>query len=99
MLDFFERGFLATVGLLSMSRERTQEMVDELVKKGEINRDEGKQLVEKMVRRGEEEQKKLRKLVRQEVEKVLPEMNVASKEDIQTLNAKLDALLEKLEKA
>ncbi len=99
MLNFFERGFLATVGMLSLSREKTQEVVDEMVQRGELNRDEGKQLVDKMVRRGQEEQDRLRNLVRQEVENAMRELNLANRKDIEAINQKLDELAQKLEKA
>lgn len=96
MFEVFERGFLATVGMLSLSKEKTQEMVDELVRRGELNRDEGKQLVEKMVKRGQEEQDSLRKIVRQEVHIVLKDLDLPGQKDIQVLNEKLDTLLRKL---
>jgi len=99
MFKFFERGFLATVGVLSMSREKTQDFVDELVKRGEINREEGKQLVEQMVRRGQEEQENIRKLARQEVQNALRDLDLVTHEDIQKLNEKMDALLKKLEES
>jgi polyhydroxyalkanoate synthesis regulator phasin len=97
MFDFFERGFLATVGVLSLSREKTQEMVDKMVERGDLNREEGKQLVDRLIRRGQEEQDTLRKLVRQEVETVTQELDIPTKKDIQALNEKLDLLLEKIE--
>lgn len=97
MSNFFERGFLATVGILSMTREKSQEMVDELIKRGELNREEGKQLVEKIVSRGQEEQEHLRRLVRQEVRAVLTELGIATGADIKALEAKLDAVLQQSE--
>ena len=99
MFDFFERGFLATVGVLSVSREKVQEMVDQLVARGELNRDEGKQLVDKMVKRGQEERETMRGLVRQEVQKVVGELDMVSRKDVQVLNDKLDALLKKLDQS
>ncbi len=97
MFDFFERGFLATVGVLSLSREKVQEMVDQLVARGELNRDEGKKLVDRMVKRGQEERETMRDLVRQEVQKVVGELDMVSHKDVQVLNDKLDALLKKLD--
>ncbi len=97
MFDFFERGFLATVGVLSVSREKVQEIVDQMVARGELDLDEGKQLVDKMVKRGQEERETMRGLVRQEVQKVVGELDVASRKDFQVLNDKLDALLKKLD--
>ena len=95
MLEFFERGFMATMGVFSMTRERSQELVDELVKRGEIGRDESKQMVDRLVHRGQEEQERLRTLVRQEVQAAIKELDLPSKSDLQTLNDKLDQLLNK----
>ena len=97
MFDFFERGFLATVGILSVSREKIQEVVDQMVARGQLNTDEAKQLVEKMIKRGQEERETMRGLVRQEVQKVIGELDLASHNDFQVLNEKLDALLTKRE--
>ncbi len=95
MFDFLERGFLATVGALSLSREKVQETVDQLVARGELNLDEGKQLVEKLVKRGQEERETMRGLVRQEIQKVIGEMDLVSHKDFEVLNEKLDSLLKK----
>jgi polyhydroxyalkanoate synthesis regulator phasin len=95
MLEFFERGFLATVGVFTMTKERSQELVDEMIRRGELNRDESKQMVDKLVRRGQEEQEKLRQLVRQEVSVAIRELNLATKEDVEALKEKLDKLLSK----
>ncbi len=99
MFEFFERGFLATVGVLSVSKEKVQEIVDQMVARGELNLDEGKQLVEKMVKRGQEERETMRGLVHQEVQKVVGELDVVSRKDFQVLNEKLDALLKKLDQS
>jgi polyhydroxyalkanoate synthesis regulator phasin len=97
MANFFERGFLATVGVLSMTREKTQEMVDDLIQRGELNRDEGKQLVERMVRRGQKEQESMRNLVRQEVQRALQELEMVRRQDLEALSAKMDLILQKLD--
>ena len=95
MFDFFERGFLATVGVLSLSREKIQEVVDQMVARGELNLDQGKQLVDKLVKRGQEERESMRNLVRQEVQKAVGELDLVSHKDFEVLNGKLDSLLTK----
>lgn len=95
MFDFFERGFLATVGVLSVSREKIQEIVDQLVARGELDREAGKQLVDRMVKRGQEERETMRSLMHQEVQKVVGDLDLVSRKDFQVLNDKLDALLKK----
>jgi polyhydroxyalkanoate synthesis regulator phasin len=93
MFPFFVRGFLATVGALSLSRERIEQTVDKLVAQGDLNVGEGKQLVDELVRRGREEQENMRKLVHQEVQKVVGELDLVSHKDFEVLNQKLDAIL------
>jgi polyhydroxyalkanoate synthesis regulator phasin len=99
MLEFFERGFMATMGAVSLTREKTQEMVDDLVKRGEISKDEGKQLVDRMVRKGQEEQETFRKMVRQEVQVMLKELDLPDKQEIESLKEKIDTLTRKLDEA
>ena len=91
MKSLLEKGFLAGIGLLSMTREKAQEVIEELTHEGELQRNEVKQWVDELSSRGEEERQALRKLVRDELKKVLDEMGLATKEDIQKLVEKRDA--------
>lgn len=90
MKTLLEKGFLAGLGLLSMTREKAQRVVEELTHEGELQKSEMKQWVDQLSDRGEEERQALRKLIRDEIKKVLDEMGLATKEDIQKLVEKLD---------
>jgi polyhydroxyalkanoate synthesis regulator phasin len=85
MKSLLEKGFLAGIGLLSMTREKAQEVIEELTHEGELQKNEMKQWVDQLSDRGEEERQALRKLVRDELKKVLDEMGLATREDIQKL--------------
>ncbi len=85
MTSLLEKGFLAGIGLLSMTREKAQKVMDELTQEGEVQKSEAKQWVDQLSARGEEERQAVRKLIRDEVKKVLDEMGLATKEDIQKL--------------
>ena len=91
MKSLLEKGFLAGIGLLSMTREKAQEVIEELTHEGELQKNEMKQWVDQLSDRGEEERQALRKLVRDELKKVLDEMGLATKEDIKKLLEKRDA--------
>ena len=88
MKTLLEKGFLAGIGLLSMTREKAEKIIDELSHEGEVQKGEMKQWVDKLSDRGEEERQALRKLIRDELKKVLDEMGLATKEDIQKLMEK-----------
>lgn len=88
MKTLLEKGFLAGIGLLSMTREKAEKIIDELSHEGELQKSEMKQWVDKLSDRGEEERQALRKVIRDELKKVLDEMGLATKEDIQKLREK-----------
>ena len=90
MTTLLEKGFLAGIGLLSMTREKAQKLIDELSHEGDVQKSEVKQWVDQLSDRGEEERSALRKLIRDELKKVLDEMGIATKEDIQKLLEKRD---------
>lgn len=85
MTTLLEKGFLAGIGLLSMTRDKAQKLIDELSHEGELQKGEIKEWVDQLSARGEEERQALRKLIRDEMKKVLDDMGLATKEDIQKL--------------
>lgn len=85
MKTILEKGFLAGMGLLSMTREKAQKIIDDLSHEGELQKSEVTQWVDQLASRGEEERSALRKLIRDEMKKVLDDMGLATKEDIQKL--------------
>ena len=88
MKTLLEKGFLAGIGLLSMTREKAQQIIEDLSHEGEVQKSEVKQWVDQLADRGEEEQLALRKLIRDEMKKVMDDMGLATKEDIQKLMEK-----------
>ena len=88
MNALLEKGFLAGIGLLSMTREKAQKIIDDLSHEGEVQKNEVTQWVDQLASRGEEERTALRKLIRDEMKKVMDDMGLATKEDIQKLMEK-----------
>ena len=88
MNTLIEKGFLAGIGLLSMTHDRALEVVAELDRQGEVQKDEVKEWVDQLANRGEEERQAFRELVRTELKNALSEMGLATKEDLQKLAAK-----------
>ncbi len=90
MANLFEKGLLIGMGLLSMTREKAQEVIDELSQEGNLQKSEVKEWVEKLSDRGEEERQALRRLIREEMKKVLDEMGLVTKEDLREMLKKQD---------
>ena len=95
MTNVIENSLLLGFGVLSLTREKAEAIVDELVKRGEARRGETRELVDRLATRGDEERAALSGLVRSEVEKAIGTMNLATKSDVDALGQKLEALTRK----
>jgi len=70
------------LGLAVYSREKIEELVEELVQKGEVAKKDARELAGDLVKKGEEQRKEVQKLVHDEVTKILDKMDLARKSDI-----------------
>lgn len=84
MLNSIEKSINLGLGLLVYSREKIEEMVEELVSKGEVAKTDARQFAGELVQKGEEQREELTRLIQSEVTKSLENANVAKKEDILT---------------
>jgi polyhydroxyalkanoate synthesis regulator phasin len=86
-----EKGLLMGIGLLSMTREKAENMVNDLIKRGELEKDQGEKWVDQLTDRGKEERRAYRKIIRDEIKSAMDELGVVTKKDIQQLAAKENA--------
>lgn len=84
MTSLFEKSINLGLGLFAYSREKIEEMVEELVNKGEIEKKDARQFAGELVNKGQEQRAELKKIIKGEVEEALKQMNIARKEDLIT---------------
>ncbi|TYQ12792.1 UNVERIFIED_CONTAM: polyhydroxyalkanoate synthesis regulator phasin [Acetivibrio alkalicellulosi] len=84
MSNLIEKSINLGLGLFAYSREKVEELVEELVQRGEIANKDARQFASELVKRGEEQRSELKKIVKEEVTKALDNFNIAKKEDIVT---------------
>jgi len=97
MREIVEKGFLVGLGALSLTKERAERVVDDLVKRGEVRRDDADKLTDRLVARGKEERAEARRLARDQVHKTLGKIDLATRADLLALTERVDRLAEKLE--
>lgn len=97
--DLMEQSLLMGLGAVSLTRETAQNLVDEMVKRGQAQREEAGDMVEQLVQRGEKQRNALRQLIRDEVQAVIRELQLPTHADMKAIEQKLDAILQKLETA
>lgn len=97
MGELLSKTLLFGLGALTVSKERAEEMMDAWVKKGEVSRDEARKIVEDYVEKGKKEKAALEEAINSEISKALGDANLASREDIQRLENKIEELKGMLE--
>ncbi|MGB4659586.1 MAG: hypothetical protein WBI07_10420 [Mobilitalea sp.] len=86
--------FLGGVGAIALTAEKSKELVDQLVEKGEITVEQGKVLNEELKRDLKEKVSDATSAIktRESVEKIADRLDQMKPEEIQLLKDKLDAL-------
>jgi polyhydroxyalkanoate synthesis regulator phasin len=80
--EFLEKSMSFGLGLAAYSREKIEELVEEMVQKGEVAQKDARQFATDLVKKGEEQRVEMKKLVHDEVTAVLDKMDLARKSDI-----------------
>ena len=97
MAGLLEKSVLLGLGVLTLTRDKVVQVVNKLVEEGEVEADEAPTIVDRLVARGEREREEIRKLVRQELDKMHARAPMASRQEIEALNQKIDALIARVE--
>jgi polyhydroxyalkanoate synthesis regulator phasin len=78
--------------------EKIGEMVDELVKKGELSESQGARLVKECTAKAGKTGEDVNKVVSELISKALEKMNIPSRDDFEKLNRKVTALSARIKK-
>ena len=82
MANFFEKSVHLGLGFLLYSREKVEELVAELVSKGEVAQKDAREFASELAQKIEEQKRELKNLVQAEVGKALDRANVAKKDEL-----------------
>jgi poly(hydroxyalkanoate) granule-associated protein len=95
MFETLDKIMLAGLGALSMSKERAEKIFDEYVSRGQAQREARSGFVKEVMDSAEKTRSELQKLVSDQVRQTMKTLHVATQEDVQRLEQKLDQLLAK----
>jgi len=89
MIDLLKKTLLTGVGVISLTKEKIEEVAKEFVEKGKITEQEGRSLVEDLVTRSEESRLEFQKQIEEKVESVMKKMNLAKQSEVDALKREL----------
>lgn len=92
MEDLLKKVILAGIGTLSLTYEKANALVKELIEKGQITVEQGKQINEELKRVMDNKQPS----VESKIEEYINSLNLATKSDIENLTKRIEALEKKL---
>lgn len=94
MTDLLTKTFYLGLGLYSMTKERAEEVIDELVESGRMRREESSKAVDDLMARAEKEKAAFDQKVHDAMEEAVKNLHLARQSDIEELSRKLDQLLD-----
>jgi len=96
--DAFQKMFLAGLGAVSISTEKAKDIVEDLVKEGNISKEEGDGFIEDALRKGEALGKEVEEKSSEMVKKTLEKMNLATDDELSKIRKELEELKKKVRK-
>jgi len=94
IFDVVRKALFAGLG----AQEKVKELVEELVKKGELNKSQGANIVKAWTEKAGKRREDLSKSLSELISKTLEKINLPTKDDIEKLNKKIESLSKKLER-
>ncbi len=95
MFETLDKMMLAGLGMVSMSREKAEKIFDEYVSRGKVEKENKSGFIQDLMDRADENRKELEKVISEQVNKTVNKLDLATKEDIKLLEAKIDLLISK----
>ncbi|HRR41036.1 MAG TPA: phasin family protein [Syntrophales bacterium] len=98
MKDYIRKAMLIGIGLAATTREKVEESIAELVKKGELSEKEGKELVNELLEKSKKIKEEWDKRVERAVTDALSRLSIPNKKELDELKMRVEALERTLEK-
>ena len=92
MADFIKKSMLMGFGLVSLTREKAEAFIDDLIKRGELSEKEGREAVDELVEKSKEAKNDFSKKVENIVSDTLKKMNIPTRGEVDELKEKIAEL-------
>ncbi len=93
MFETLDKLMMASLGAISMTRERAETMFDEYVSRGKAEQENRTGFVKEVMDSADRTRSELEKMISEQVQETVTSLHLASQEDIERIEQKLDQLL------
>ncbi|MFH1673035.1 MAG: phasin family protein [Pseudomonadota bacterium] len=92
MLDLIKKTLMAGVGMAAMTKDKIEELANDIAKKSKLSEKEGKKLINDFLKRSQTAKKDLESLIEKTVKKITKNLNIATREDMTKLTKRIKQL-------
>jgi polyhydroxyalkanoate synthesis regulator phasin len=96
MIELIKKALYTGVGLAVLTKEKAEELVQELTKQAKLSEQEGKELFDGLLKQSEQARNDFQAKVDETVLAVVARLNLATKDEVASLKAKIDELSAKV---
>jgi len=96
MFDLIKKTLLTGVGLAVMTKDKVEELGKEFASQAKLSEFEGKEFVDHLLKQSETARKEFESRINSAVQKAVSGLNLASKDEVAKLSAKVEELTAKL---
>lgn len=96
MIDLIKKALYTGVGLAVLTKEKAEELVHELSQQAKLSEQEGKELFDSLLKQSENARNDLQSKIDETVLAVVKRLNLATKDEVTSLKAKIDELSAKV---
>ena len=90
--DTLRKMGLFGIGIIALTQEKLEEFAQEMIIKGEMNREEGKKFVIEVLSEKDKQLKDIEEKISNKVKEAIENSGIATKKDIQALEKRIDNL-------
>jgi polyhydroxyalkanoate synthesis regulator phasin len=96
MVDLIKKAIYTGVGLAVLTKDKAEELVKELTQQAKLSEQEGKELFDGLLKQSEHARTDLQNKVDETVLAVVNRLNLATKDEVASLKAKIEELSAKI---
>src|SRR3972149_2306180 len=103
-MSILKKTFLASVGVYNITRKRAEEIIDSLIKAGEINSSERQQAILELLEKAEKSAGKMTAKLKKEsgqiqkkIDRKVSKFKLATRKDLEKLSRKIDEIARSLD--
>jgi polyhydroxyalkanoate synthesis regulator phasin len=97
MVDLIKKALYTGVGLAVLTKEKAEEIVKDLTQQAKLSEQEGKELFEGLLKQSEQARNDFQAKIDEAVLTVVKRLNLATKDEVASLKAKVEELASKIE--